>query len=54
MQKCEYPTKHLTWDERTKANNIPTTFNDELVGGRHHWVPSPADALKNKRKDMKR
>lgn len=54
MQKRDDGTEHLTWSERTEAGTIPVTFNDELAGGRHHWVPAPADALKNKRKDMKR
>ncbi len=40
--------QHLTWKERTEQGTIPTTFNDELAGGLHHWVPEPADALKNK------
>ena len=34
-----------TWAERTMAGNIPTTFNDELAGGLHHWVPEPEEAL---------
>jgi dihydropyrimidine dehydrogenase (NAD+) subunit PreA len=54
MEKRDNGTQHLTWSERTEAGNIPTTFNDELAGGRHHWVPEPADALKTKRKDMRR
>lgn len=54
MQKRDDGTQHLTWAERTEAGNIPVTFNDELAGGRHHWVPAPVDALKTKRKDMKR
>ncbi len=41
-------TASLTWDERTQANTIPTTFNDDLAGGKHHYVPKPTDALKNK------
>lgn len=46
MQRRDDGTQHLTWGERTRAGNIPTTFDDELAGGRHHWVPEPADALK--------
>jgi len=37
-----------TWAERTIKGEVPTTFNDELAGGLHHWVPKPTDALKNK------
>ncbi|KAB2880600.1 NAD-dependent dihydropyrimidine dehydrogenase subunit PreA [bacterium] len=38
-----------TWHDRTAMGNIPTTFNDELAGGRHHWIPEPLDALKHKK-----
>ncbi len=37
-----------TWAERTMAGNIPTTFNDELAGGLHHWVPEPEEAFTKK------
>lgn len=37
-----------TWAQRTMQGNIPTTFNDELAGGIHHWVPVPEDALTKK------
>jgi dihydropyrimidine dehydrogenase (NAD+) subunit PreA len=37
-----------TWKERTEKGNIPTTFNDKLAGGLHHWVPEPLSALKRK------
>lgn len=36
----------VTWRDRTEADNVPTTFNDELAGGIGHWVPEPRDALK--------
>ncbi len=36
----------VTWRDRTEADNVPTTFNDELAGGIGHWVPDPKDALK--------
>ena len=29
--------------------NIPKSFNDELAGGLHHWVPKPAEALTTKK-----
>ena len=35
-----------TWKERTESGMIPTTFNDKLAGGIHHWVPEPSSALK--------
>ena len=48
MVKTDDGTEHVTWDERTQAGNIPTTFNDELAGGRGHYVPEPAEALKGR------
>lgn len=45
MQRRDDGSQHLTWAERTAAGNIPKVFNDELAGGRHHWVPLPMDAL---------
>ena len=49
MVKRDDGTQHLTWAERTAADNIPTTFDDERAGGRGHYVPEPSDALKHKR-----
>ena len=49
MERTDDGTQHLTWKERTKAQNIPTEFNDERAGGRHHWVPEPAAALGKER-----
>ncbi len=48
MEKRDDGSQHLTWDERTAAGNIPTTFNDDLAGGKGHYVPDPADALKHR------
>lgn len=38
--------KYETWKDRTEAGNVPVTFNDELAGGLHHFVPDPLTALK--------
>ncbi|MFZ1460277.1 MAG: NAD-dependent dihydropyrimidine dehydrogenase subunit PreA, partial [Ignavibacteria bacterium] len=38
--------KYETWKDRTEAGNIPVTFNDQLAGGLHHFVPDPLTALK--------
>jgi dihydropyrimidine dehydrogenase (NAD+) subunit PreA len=46
MVRTDDGTKHKTWKERSDANDIPLTFNDEKAGGRGHWVPEPLDALK--------
>ena len=35
-----------SWKQRTEANHVPTTFNDELAGGLSHSVPDPMEALK--------
>ena len=45
MVRKDDGSKVVTWNERTNANNIPTTFNDELAGGIGHYVPEPTDAL---------
>ena len=41
-------TSSISWDEKTDAGKIPTSFNDELAGGKHHFVPSVEDALKHR------
>ncbi len=49
MERRDDAKQHLTWAERTTAGNIPKSFNDELAGGLHHWVPEPAEALAKKK-----
>jgi len=49
MVKRDDGTEHLSWDDRTIAHTIPTTFNDDRAGGKGHYVPKPSDALKVKR-----
>lgn len=49
MQRRDDGKQTLTWKDRTLAGDIPTTFNDELAGGLHHWVPEPAAALSKKK-----
>ncbi|HRH70018.1 MAG TPA: NAD-dependent dihydropyrimidine dehydrogenase subunit PreA [Flavobacteriales bacterium] len=49
MERRDDAKQHLTWAERTAAGNIPKTFNDELAGGLHHWVPEPGEALAKKK-----
>ncbi|WP_353777493.1 NAD-dependent dihydropyrimidine dehydrogenase subunit PreA [Winogradskyella sp. 3972H.M.0a.05] len=49
MVKRDDGTQHVTWDERSQAGTIPTTFDDDLAGGKHHYVPSPSDALKHRK-----
>ncbi len=45
MDQKDDGTQTLTWKERTLDGNVPTTFNDPLAGGLHHWVPEPMAAL---------
>ncbi|MBC7448461.1 MAG: NAD-dependent dihydropyrimidine dehydrogenase subunit PreA [Hymenobacteraceae bacterium] len=53
MDRRDDGTQHLTWKERTEADDIPTEFNDAKAGGRHHWVPEPSAALgKEKHKTL--
>ncbi len=49
MERKDDGKKHLTWKERTLQGTIPKTFDDELAGGLHHWVPEPSDALTKKK-----
>jgi dihydropyrimidine dehydrogenase (NAD+) subunit PreA len=46
MIKTDDVTEHITWNERTLNDDIPTTFNDYRAGGKGHFVPKPTDALK--------
>jgi dihydropyrimidine dehydrogenase (NAD+) subunit PreA len=48
MDRRDDQTQHLTWKQRTEAGNVPTSFNDPLAGGLHHWVPKPAEAFQTK------
>lgn len=49
MVQVDDGSKHLTWDQRTEQGKIPTEFDDELAGGRHHFVPTVEDALKHRK-----
>ena len=46
MEKRDDGSQHVTWNELTQADKIPSTFNDERAGGKHHYVPTVKDALK--------
>lgn len=48
MVKRDDGSKPLTWAERTEANNVPNSFNDDRAGGIGHFVPKTSDALKMK------
>jgi len=49
MVKRDDGTEHSTWHERTLSDDIPVTFDDDRAGGKGHYVPTPADALKHKK-----
>jgi dihydropyrimidine dehydrogenase (NAD+) subunit PreA len=49
MVKKDDGTESLTWDERTLNDDIPVTFDDDRAGGKGHFVPTPADALKHRK-----
>ena len=49
MVKKDDGTQHLTWQELGEKGGQPTVFNDEKAGGRHHWVPEPAEAIKKRK-----
>ncbi|HNP97409.1 MAG TPA: NAD-dependent dihydropyrimidine dehydrogenase subunit PreA [Bacteroidia bacterium] len=49
MQRRDDGKEFLSWKDRTLAGNIPVSFNDELAGGLHHWVPAPVEALAKKK-----
>lgn len=48
MVQTDDGSKHSTWEERTLADDVPVSFNDDRAGGKGHFVPKPTDALKIK------
>lgn len=46
MEKRDDGKEFLSWEQRTAAGTIPTTFNDERAGGNGHHVPTVEDALR--------
>ncbi len=49
MVKRDDGTQHVTWNEKTIAGEIPTTFDDDRAGGKGHFVPTVEDALKHRK-----
>lgn len=49
MEQRDDGKEHLTWNDRSIANTIPTTFDDDRAGGKHHFVPTVEDALKHRK-----
>lgn len=46
MERRDDGKSVTTWEQKSLKGEAPTTFNDSLAGGIHHWVPEPKDALK--------
>lgn len=46
MVKTADGTEHITWNEQTLNDDVPTTFDDDRAGVKGHFVPKPSDALK--------
>ncbi|MFT4535213.1 MAG: dihydropyrimidine dehydrogenase (NAD+) subunit PreA [Saprospiraceae bacterium] len=49
MEQRDDGTQHLSWNDRSLADSIPTTFNDDRAGGKGHFVPTVDDALKHRK-----
>ena len=49
MERKDSMGEPSSWNERTLADEVPTTFNDERAGGLDHFVPEPTSALKDKK-----
>jgi dihydropyrimidine dehydrogenase (NAD+) subunit PreA len=50
MVKKDSGTEFLSWEQRTEAGTIPTTFNDPRAGGNGHHVPTVEDAIRMRKK----
>ncbi len=48
MIRMDDGKKAGTWKELSEDGKVPTTFDDPLAGGIHHWVPDPSSALKTR------
>ncbi len=49
MEKRDDGQQHLTWNDRSLSDDIPTSFDDDRAGGKHHFVPTVEDALKHRK-----
>ncbi len=49
MVKRDDGTQHVTWNEKTIAGEVPTSFDDDRAGGKGHFVPTVQDALKHRK-----
>lgn len=49
MERRDDGQSVTTWRDRVLEGNIPTTFDDPLAGGKHHWVPAPDEAFQTRK-----
>ncbi len=49
MEQRDDGKQHLSWDDKTIANEVPTSFDDDRAGGKGHFVPTVQDALKHRK-----
>lgn len=38
MVRKDDGTEHVSWSDRTLADDVPTTFNDDRAGGKDHYI----------------
>lgn len=43
--------EQISWEKKTEVGEVPTSFEDDRAGGKHHFVPTVKDALKHRVKD---
>lgn len=46
MERRDDGSQTESWKDYMAADKAPTSFNDDRAGGKGHWVPEPASALK--------
>ncbi len=46
MVRTDDNSQHITWRQRTEANDVPTTFDDDLAGGLEHPTRDISEAFK--------
>jgi dihydropyrimidine dehydrogenase (NAD+) subunit PreA len=49
MEKRDDGKEFLSWEQRTAAGTIPTTFNDQRAGGNGHHVPTVQEAWEKRK-----
>ena len=49
MEQRDDGSQQLSWAQKTEANAVPTSFDDDRAGGKGHFVPTVEDALKHRK-----